>query len=105
MARPNKPTDLDETLWGTTVRDEIATIHPRLVLPGTAVPVEAGDLQAVDLELLAAQAVLDADERSTSTGGRFSVVDLCAGASRAISRTGLVAERTIGCGTAALLRA
>ncbi|MFK4115146.1 hypothetical protein ACI2K6_10995 [Microbacterium sp. NPDC006705] len=103
MTRPNKPTDLDETSWETTVRDEIATIHPRLVLPRAAGPVEAADLQAVDLELLAAQAVIDADERSTSTGGRFSAVDLRAGAIRALSRTGLVAERTIGRGAAALL--
>jgi len=94
VARPNKPTDLDETSWEKTVRDEIATIDPRLVLPRAAVPVEAGDLQAVDLELLAAQAVVDADERSTSTGGRFSAFDLRAGAIRALSRTGIVAERS-----------
>lgn len=47
----------------------------------------------MDLDLLAARAVIDADERSTSSGGRFSVFDLRAGAIRALSRTGVVAER------------
>ncbi|MDT0180207.1 AAA family ATPase [Microbacterium sp. ARD31] len=45
------------------------------------------------MDLLAAQAVVDADERSTSCGGRFSNFDVRAGAIRALSRTGVVAER------------
>src|SRR5690606_4311473 len=74
-------------------RDEIAAIDPSLIAPRAPVPVTATDLDAVDLDLLAAQAVVDADERSTSCGGRFSVFDIRAGAIRALSRTGVVAER------------
>ncbi|WP_109210232.1 MULTISPECIES: AAA family ATPase [Microbacterium] len=93
VSRPNKPADLDEASWETRVRDEIAAIDPNLTNPRAPVPVRATDINAVDLDLLAAQAVVDADERSTSCGGRFSSFDVRAGAIRALSRTGVVAER------------
>lgn len=93
VSRPNKPADLDEASWEVDVRDEVAAIDPRLIATRAAVPVAATDLHAVDLDLLAAQAVVDADERSTSCGGRFSHFDIRAGAIRALSRTGVVAER------------
>ncbi|MCH6230168.1 AAA family ATPase [Microbacterium sp. CFH 31415] len=93
VSRPNKPADLDEASWEVHVRDEVAAIDPRLIATRAAVPVAATDLHAVDLDLLAAQAVVDADERSTSCGGRFSRFDIRAGAIRALSRTGVVAER------------
>ncbi|WP_454132212.1 AAA family ATPase [Microbacterium lacticum] len=93
VARPNKPADLDELSWEETVRDELAAIDPSLLETRAAVPVAARDVDAIDLDLLAAQAVVDADERSTSSGGRFSVFDLRAGAIRALSRTGIVVER------------
>lgn len=93
VSRPNKPADLDEASWETRVRDEIAAVDPSLTTPRVPIPVAAIDLHAVDLDLLAAQAVVDADERSTSCGGRFSIFDIRAGAIRALSRTGVVAER------------
>ncbi|MCT9821124.1 AAA family ATPase [Microbacterium sp. W1N] len=93
VARPNKPADIDEMSWETKVRDEIAAINPSLISPRAAVPTAARDLHTVDLDLLAAQAIVDADERSTSSGGRFSIFDLRAGAIRALSRMGVVAER------------
>lgn len=93
VSRPDKPTDLDEASWEARVRDEIAAIDPRLTTPRAPVPVAAANLHAVDLDLLAAQAVADADERSTSCGGRFSIFDIRAGAIRALSRMGVVAER------------
>lgn len=93
VARPNKPADLDEASWEARVRDEIAAIDLGLTIPRAPIPVTATDLHAVDLDLLAAQAVVDADERSTSCGGRFSIFDIRAGAIRALSRTGVVAER------------
>lgn len=93
VSRPNKPADLDEAAWEAHVRDEIAGIDPSLITPRAPIPVAAADLDTVDLDLLAAQAVVDADERSTSCGGRFSIVDIRAGAIRALSRTGGVAER------------
>ncbi|MGN6221875.1 MAG: AAA family ATPase [Microbacterium sp.] len=93
VARPNKPPDLDEASWEAHVRDELAVIDPSLTTPRAPIPVAATDPHAVDLDLLAAQAVVDADERSTSCGGRFSLFDIRAGAIRALSRTGVVAER------------
>lgn len=80
-------------MGGARVRGEIAAIDPSLTTPRAPVPVAAIDPHAVDLDLLAAQAVADADERSTSCGGRFSIFDIRAGAIRALSRTGVVAER------------
>lgn len=93
VSRPNKPTDLHETWWEAHVRDEIAAIDPRLTTPRAPIAVAITDPHALDLDLLAAQAVVDADERSTSCGGRFSCFDIRAGAIRVLSRTGVVAER------------
>ncbi len=93
VSRPNRPADLDEAWWEARVRDEIAAIDPGLTTPRVPIQVAATDQHAVDLDLLAAQAVVDADERSTSCGGRFSIFDVRAGAIRALSRTGVVAER------------
>lgn len=93
MSRPNKPAHLDETSWEARVRDEIAMIGPSLIIPRAPIAVAATDAHTVDLDLLAAQAVVDADERSTSCGGRFSRFDIRAGAIRALSRTGVVADR------------
>lgn len=92
-SRPNKPADLDEASWAARVRDEIAAIEPSLMAARAPIAVVARNLQAVDLNLLAAQAVVDADERSASCGGRFSNFDIRAGAIRALSRTGVTAER------------
>ena len=78
---------------GARVRDEIATIDPSLTTPRAPIAVTATDLHAVDLDLIAARAVVDADERSTSCGGRFSSFDIRAGAIRALSHAGVVAER------------
>lgn len=93
VSRPNKPADLDEASWEARVRDEIAAIDSSLLTPRAPIPTAATDPDAVDLDLLAAKAVVDADERSTSCGGRFSIFDIRAGAIRALSRTGVVAER------------
>lgn len=93
VSRPNKPANLDESSWEARVHDEIAAIDLSLTHPRAPIPVAGTDLHAIDLDLLAAQAVVDADERSTSSCGRFSIVDIRAGAIRALSRTGVVAER------------
>ncbi|MDQ7880327.1 AAA family ATPase [Microbacterium sp. QXD-8] len=93
VSRPNKPAELDEKSWEARVRDEIAGIDPSLTTPRAPTAVVTTDPRAVDLDLLASQAVVDADERSTSRGGRFSIFDIRAGAIRALSRTGIVAER------------
>ncbi|WP_258317908.1 hypothetical protein [Microbacterium sp. SGAir0570] len=68
MSRPNKPADIDEVSRESTARHEIAAIDPNLIAPRAAGLFVARDLDAVDLDLLAAQAVVDADEWSTSSG-------------------------------------
>lgn len=73
------------------MRDEIGGIDPSLIRPRAPIPVAATDLHTLDFDRLAAQAVVDADERSTSCGGRFSIFDIRTGAIRALSRTGVVA--------------
>lgn len=93
VSRPNRPADLDEAAWEARVHNEITAIDPSLTTPRVPVAIAPTDLHAVDLDLLAARAVVDADERSTSCGGRFSIFDIRAGAIRALSRTGVVAER------------
>ncbi|MFZ2752874.1 MAG: AAA family ATPase, partial [Lysobacteraceae bacterium] len=92
VARPNKPADLDEMSWESRVRDEIEAIDPSLIAVRAPIAVAAADLHTLDLDLLAAAAIVDADQRSTSCGGRFSTFDIRAGAIRALSRTGIVAE-------------
>ncbi|MFH8249489.1 ATP-dependent RecD-like DNA helicase [Microbacterium sp. B2969] len=93
VSRPNKPADLDEVSWEARVRDEIAAIDPGLVAARAPIVIDAADIDTLDLDLLAAMALVDADERSTSSGGRFSRFDIRAGATRALSRTGIVAPR------------
>ncbi|WP_228479276.1 AAA family ATPase [Microbacterium atlanticum] len=93
VSRPNKPAGLVEASWEARVRDEITAIDPGLTTLRAPVPVAVTDPDALNLDLLAAQAVVDADERSTSCGGRFSSFDIRAGAIRALSRTGVVVAR------------
>lgn len=93
VSRPNKPADLDEASWEARVRDEIAAIDPRLTSPRAPMALAATGPHFLDMDLLATQAVVDADERSTSCSGRFSLFDIRAGAIRALSRSGVVAER------------
>ncbi|MGN6760758.1 MAG: AAA family ATPase [Leifsonia sp.] len=90
--RPNKPSHLNEDDWPGLIRQELAIADPALQLHG---PVEIAHsaVEDLDLELLAAKAVVDADARSTGTGGRFSVMDVRAGALRAIAASGVVASR------------
>jgi len=91
--RPNKPGHLDEDDWATFVRNELVLADPRLDqerAPALAAAVAIADL---DLELLAARAIVDADARSTGTGGRFSSMDVKAGAIRAIAAAGVVTDR------------
>ena len=93
VARPNKPADLDEVSWESRIRDEIASIAQNLLVARAPITIVPTDVHELDLDLLAAAAIVDADDRSTSCGGRFSTFDLRAGAIRALSRTGIVAPR------------
>ncbi|MDQ7876570.1 AAA family ATPase [Microbacterium sp. QXD-8] len=92
-ARPNKPDTIDETAWEHLITDELATLDPTLLESRVAVSVRAGALDELDLALLAARAAVDADARSTACGGRFSLFDLRAGATRALASSGVVGAR------------
>jgi hypothetical protein len=92
--RPNKPGDLDEDDWTALVRGELFAADPALRLARSPIDASSASIKDLDIELLAAKAVVDADARSTGTGGRFSLMDVRAGALRALAATGVVAERT-----------
>ncbi|HSC97277.1 MAG TPA: AAA family ATPase [Casimicrobiaceae bacterium] len=93
MSRPNKPAHLDEQSWELTVRHELAGIDPALTRYRAPISTTATPLDALDLDLLSNAAVVDADARSTRSGGRFNSFDLRAGAIRALSHSGVIAPR------------
>jgi hypothetical protein len=90
--RPNKPHDLDADNWAAIIRNEIHAAGPD-VTDRSEVAVEPVAVTDIDLDLVAARAVVDADGRSTGTGGRFSVYDVRAGVLRALAATGIITER------------
>ncbi|MDX2377693.1 AAA family ATPase [Microbacterium sp. LRZ72] len=90
--RPNKPIRIDEDEWEHLIRNEVATIDLALVEPRAPVVAPEG-AAGVDREVRAAKAVVDADARSASNGGRFSTFDLRAGVIRALAGAGLVGDR------------
>lgn len=92
-ARPGKPDAVDEAEWTTLITDELAAIDPQILQPRSALPLSSTPLQDLDLDLLAARAVVDADARATSCGGRFSLFDVRAGAVRAVAASGVVEDR------------
>ena len=89
--RPGKPKGLNEDAWEQMIRGELETIDP--VLLHSRAPVAIPAPVAPDLDLLAARAIVDADARSSAYGGRFSVFDVRAGATRAVAASGVVATR------------
>lgn len=95
VGRPNKPGELNEDDWSTLVREELHTADPALDMPRDPAPLTSVAVEDLDLELLAAKAVVEADARSTGSGGRFSMMDVRAGALRAIAATGVVADRDV----------
>ncbi len=94
VGRPNKPGVVDEGDWASVVRAELFRADPELDRSRPAATPRALAAQDLDIELLAATAVVDADTRSTGTGGRFSDMDVRAGAIRSISASGVTGDRT-----------
>ncbi|GAA3033283.1 AAA family ATPase [Microbacterium dextranolyticum] len=92
-ARPNKPGDVDEGAWEQLIADELAAIDPAILRDRDAVPADRMPIDKLDRDLLAAQAVVEADARSACCGGRFSLFDVRAGATRAVAASGVVAQR------------
>jgi hypothetical protein len=73
VGRPNKPGDLNEDDWAALVREELHTADPKLAIQRSPAALPSVAVEDLDLELLAAKAVVDADARSTGSGGRFSI--------------------------------
>ena len=94
-ARPNKPGDVDEAAWEQLVVDELAAIDPAILRDRDAVSAERMPIDQLDRDLLAVQAVVEADARSACCGGRFSLFDVRAGATRAVAASGVVAPREL----------
>jgi len=92
-ARPGKPLALDEADWEALVRSEINGLDPHAARPRASIRAPALAVDAVDVAALAEWAIVDADCRSTSSSGRFSILDVRAGATRAIATSGVVATR------------
>lgn len=93
LGRPGKPTDLDEGEWEERVRAELADIDPILFWQRSPARLEPTAIADIDRDLLAQMTIADADARSVSSSGRFSPWDVRAGAIRAVSRSGLAADR------------
>jgi len=93
--RPNKPGVMNEDDWAALVREELHATDPTLGMQRSPAQLPSVDVADLDVELLAAKAVVDADARSTGNGGRFNIMDVRAGALRAIAATGVVAERDV----------
>ena len=91
--RPDKADVLDESEWELLIRNELLAIDGDLVRPRPSTRSNSVPMCDLDLELLAAMAIVDADARATGCGGRFSGYDLRAGATRAVAASGVVAER------------
>lgn len=94
-SRPGKPDVVDEAAWATLIRAEIAALDPSAMdrrEPTTLIRRQLSDL---DRDLLAANAIADADRRSAGSGGRFSRYDIRAGVIRALASSGIVADRTV----------
>lgn len=92
-ARPNKPDEVDEAAWEQLIAEELTAIDAMILHEREAVPLMSTSLDELDLGLLAAMAVVEADARSASCGGRFSLFDVRAGATRAVAASGVVAPR------------
>lgn len=92
--RPAKPPASDEADWLNLVRDEIIELDPKLAEKRAPAAPVASNLDDLDVDLLARRAIVDADRRSTPSGGRFSRFDVRAGVLRAVAATGVVADRS-----------
>lgn len=91
--RPGKPRAVDEDEWTELTKQELLRLDPTVLAPRAPVA-DADSLNGpLDHDRIARRAVADADDRSRASNGRFSVLDVRAGAARAVASAGLVAGR------------
>ena len=93
VGRPNKPQHVDETAWEELIREELEVVDPHVFQRRRAARPAGPALEDLDLELLAARAIVEADARSAPHGGRFSSFDIHAAAIRALACSGIVEDR------------
>lgn len=95
QGRPGKPDDMDEAVWASEVRDEIAALDKSALRPRHPASMAPRLLADLDRDLLTATAIADADRRAAGSGGRFSQFDVRAGVIRALAASGIVVERAV----------
>lgn len=93
-ARPNRPGEVDEVAWEHLIIAELSAIDGTILRERQEVSLTSVWLEELDRELLAARAIVESDARSSSCGGRFSLFDVRAGATRAVAASGVVAPRS-----------
>ncbi|MGP6177765.1 AAA family ATPase [Microbacterium sp. A196] len=91
--RPGKPTDVNEDEWSTLTKEELLRLDANVMAIRAPTNARARDRDVLDYDLLARRAVADADNRSRASNGRFSVLDIRAGAVRAVAMCGTIGAR------------
>ncbi|MBN8424406.1 AAA family ATPase [Microbacterium esteraromaticum] len=91
--RPGKPSDVNEDEWSELTRAELLRLDAEVLSPRPPTAAPKRGIGWTDPDLLARCAVTDADDRSRASNGRFSVLDIRAGAARAVASAGVVADR------------
>src|SRR5690606_8158926 len=92
LDRAQKPDELDEEQWRDQVRREIADVDPAALDQRPAVPVVPGSAAELDPDQLTQRALGWVDQRAVRSQGRFSRVDLRAGATMALAQTQLITD-------------
>ncbi|MDP9028507.1 MAG: AAA family ATPase [Actinomycetota bacterium] len=95
QGRPGKPTEVDVDQWEALVRGEITALDASATTRREPAIIGPRPLADLDLDLVAATAVGDADRRAAGSGGRFSRWDVRAGVVRALAASGVVADRAV----------
>ncbi|GAA3756136.1 hypothetical protein GCM10022240_06260 [Microbacterium kribbense] len=93
-SRPNKPGGINEHEWEQFIADELQHVDSHILALRRPVSPRSVAITDVDIGLLAARAIVEADARSAASGGRFSGFDIRAGAIRAVAASGAVADRS-----------
>lgn len=89
LDRAQKPEDLDEAQWRDQVRRELADVDPAVLVARQPAPVQPREAHEVDRGQLTAYALGWTDQRAVRSQGRFSRVDLRAGATTAVAQAQL----------------
>ncbi|MEE1616988.1 MobF family relaxase [Brachybacterium sp. J153] len=89
LDRAPKPDELDEDQWRDQVRREIADVDPAVLVARPPAPVQPREAHEVDRDQLTAYALGWTDQRAVRSQGRFSRVDLRAGATMAVAQAQL----------------